>query len=387
MKILVNAISTLSPLSGVGTYAYNVSRKLLEMDGGNDYLFFYQTFFSNSPLEGIRKKRLVSPGRIRSALGGFSGLKSFARAAAWQCQRLAFLGRSFDIYFEPGFIPLALNSKKVVTTVHDFSFMLHPGWHPRDRVEHFRRYFKKRIKVSDFITVPSEFIRRQAGELLDFDHSRIKTVHPGYDPEIFHCYGADALRSFRKKRGLPENYILYAGSIEPRKNIEGILKAWRRLPEDIRKETRLAVTGVSGWRNTRIMELMRELKDDIVLLGYLDGRELALAYAAARLLVYPSFYEGFGIPPLEAMACGCPAVVSDAASLPEVCGDAAFYVDPDEIESIAGGILRVLTDETLRLSLAARGLERAKSFGWDKTAAGILEIFSILEGNITGAFP
>ena len=169
--------------------------------------------------------------------------------------------------------------------------------------------------------------------------------------------------------------MLFVGSIEPRKNLKSLIGAYLSLDKGIRKDTKLVLAGFKGWENEEIMQLLKKVKSDVVYLGYLSNIELGKLYNLATLFVYPSLYEGFGLPPLEAMACGCPVVVSDTASLPEVCGDAAQYVDPRDVDSIAEGIDKVLSDEAHRRSLIARGIARSKLFSWDKAAKKHLEVF------------
>jgi glycosyltransferase involved in cell wall biosynthesis len=144
------------------------------------------------------------------------------------------------------------------------------------------------------------------------------------------------------------------------------------LPEYIRKDFKLLLVGFKGWGNKQIVELLGKLKGTVDYLGYVNSEELAELYREASCFVYPSLYEGFGLPPLEAMACGCPVVVSNVTSLPEVCGDAAYYVDPYDVESIAEGMYKVLTDEAMRRNLIEKGLERAKLFSWEKAAKSTL---------------
>jgi glycosyltransferase involved in cell wall biosynthesis len=136
------------------------------------------------------------------------------------------------------------------------------------------------------------------------------------------------LETVKAQYRLPENFILFVGSIEPRKNLKRLLQAYTDMDDKIRKEFKLVLIGFKGWENEEIMRLIHKLKSDIFYLGYLPEEELGKLYNLARLSIYPSLYEGFGLPPLEAMACGCPIIVSHTASLPEVCGDAAFYADP-----------------------------------------------------------
>ena len=143
----------------------------------------------------------------------------------------------------------------------------------------------------------------------------------------------------------------------------------------VKKDLKLVLAGAPGWRNKKIMALINIEKENIYYLGYVSNQELAFLYNLATLFVFPSLYEGFGLPPLEAVACGCPVVVSNVSALPEICGDAAYYINPYNIDSIAEGIRKLLDDKDLRGELIKKGLERAKTFSWDKSAREHLEVF------------
>ena len=163
--------------------------------------------------------------------------------------------------------------------------------------------------------------------------------------------------------------------------MENLVRAYISLDKGIRKDIKLVLAGFKGWENKEIMALLKEGKSDVLYLGYLPDKELGELYNLATLFVYPSMYEGFGLPPLEAMACCCPVVASNVASLPEVCGDAALYVDPHDVNSIAEGIHKVLTDDDLRQSLIEKGLERAKLFSWEKSAKEHIKVFEEVLGS------
>ena len=380
MHILINGIPLLSCLTGIGNYVYNISKCLINIDTCNQYTFFYGYFsselqpfphsrniFSNLKFRTFKKAKFFTK--------KIPVVRNIARNAVKYYPKLIFDSKRFDIYFEPNYIPIDINAKKIVTTVHDFSFLLYPEWHPKDRINYFWKTFYKQIYKSDLILTDSNFIKEEAKEFLRIDHDKIRTVYMGYDNTAFKLYDRAEVLNFQKDKGLPENFILFVGSIEPRKNIEKLLQAYIQLPEYVKKEFRLVLAGFSGWENKNIMNLKDKMKKHVMFLGYLSVGELSVMYNSAKLFVYPSLYEGFGLPPVEAMACGCPVVVSNVASLPEVCGDAAYYVDPYNVESIAEGMYKVPTDNTLRKSLIEKGLERAKLFSWEKAAKEHLKVF------------
>jgi glycosyltransferase involved in cell wall biosynthesis len=266
-------------------------------------------------------------------------------------------------------------------TVPDFSLARFPEWHTRDKVRYFQKNFWAKIGRADHVIFLSEFIRKEAIDVYGFPSDRLTVIYPGFDREIFKPYPQADLLPLRRQYDLPPKFILYVGSIEPRKNLKNLLRAYRNLNRDLRKDYKLVLAGFKGWENQEIMAVIRELKEDVYYLGYLPDTDLGKLYGLAELFVYPSFYEGFGLPPLEAMACGCPVIVSRAASLPEVCGDAAYYVDPLEPSSIRKGMGRVLTEELLRTALISKGLARVAEFSWEKSARAHLAVFEEVCGS------
>ena len=364
MKIVINAIPLLSPLTGVGNYALNLIREFQRLRADFDYTFYYGYFskrlkyYPNDSKVFYFAKELTKRIPLISSYG-----RSVKNTVAF------FHSKKYDLYFEPNFIPLKMRAKKTVATVYDFSFHHHPEWHPKERIRDFSKHFFNRIKEADCIITISKYVEKEGLEILRNKNCRIVTIYPGFN-DIF-----KANEDGKIKARTSENYILFVGSIEPRKNLVSLLKAYVLLPEYMKKNFKLLLVGFKGWENKEILELLNKLKGAVNYLGYVDNEELAELYRKASCFVYPSFYEGFGLPPLEAMACGCPVIVSNVSSLPEVCGDAAHYVDPSSAESIAEGMHKILDDESLRQSMIQRGLERARLFSWEKSAAEHLKLF------------
>lgn len=372
MKILINTIPLLSPLTGIGKYTLYLSKELRNIDKKNKYIYYYGYFSKHlRPKEELLIKKIFHTAKELVKTTPLSTplrkLKNYLAGMSLQF---------FDIYFEPNFILLdKIRAKRRIVSVFDFSFHKYPHWHPKERIEFFNNNFWKNIKYADVIVFPSEFIMREAKEEFGFNYANMKFIYPGVDFEIFKEYPQELSKSVLDKYAIPTQYILFVGSIEPRKNLTNLLFAYQSLPNYIKKEFKLVLVGFSGWKNKDIMSILDKNKDRIIYTGYVSEEELALIYNRASLFVFPSFYEGFGLPPLEAMACGCPVLVSNRASLPEVCGDAAVYCDPEKPESIAEGIYEILNNDNLRNRLKAMGITRANLFRWDKTAREILNTF------------
>ena len=368
MRVVLNTLPLLSPLTGVGNYILQLARRLPLLAPTNEYTYFY----------GYFSRRL--PSGNNSIYGATNSLKKQLPLVTSTLRQLVDLGsrfhlQKFHLYFEPNFIPLSIRAQKVVTTVHDFTFLSQPESQPKERMDYFRRHFHRRIGYSDRIITPSVYVKNEAQSFLNLPGINISPIHLGVEREIFKLRNPEKMNSYRNKIGVVGPFILYVGTLEPRKNLRRLIQSYLDLPGYLKKEFRLVLVGVEGWGYQEIGEILRKCGDRVIYLGYKDTEELSCLYNIASLFVFPSLYEGFGLPPLEAMACGCPVVVSNAAALPEICGDAAHYVDPKSVDSISEGISRVLSDEALRRALTVRGRARAELFSWDDTARRTLEVF------------
>jgi glycosyltransferase involved in cell wall biosynthesis len=369
----VNTFPLLSPLTGVGNYIHYLIHYFKLLQPQNRYTYYY----------GLFGKKAVSGNQETYQIKRF--IKHVPFLPDGLRRSMDFLSRfhrgQYDLYFEPNFIPLNIKARRTVTTIHDFSFHRHPEWHPKDRIKSFSRTFYKNIVRSARIITDSSYIKDEAVSILNLPDYMITSIPLGVEHETFKVHDKEVLRKYRDRMGLPEHFIFYAGNVEPRKNLKRLLHAYLELPEYLRKEYKLVLAGFKGWKNGEVAKIVRTLSEDVIRLGYVETQKLSYLYSLASLFVYPSLYEGFGLPPLEAMACGCPAIVSRTASLPEVCGDATHYVDPQDVHSIAEGMYRVLTDSNLQHVLSQRGLERAKSYRWEKTAEETLQVFNEVHGN------
>ena len=231
---------------------------------------------------------------------------------------------------------------------------------------------QRSVKRSDHIITISEFSKKEIMELLNVPEEKISIV---YSAPVNSKDVGDVLQ-VREKFGIEGPYVLYVGTIEPRKNLSRLIRAFDKLKTEHNIPHKLVLAGGNGWNNEEIYETAKNAacKDDIVFTGYLTEKEKNTLYSDAEVFVFPSLYEGFGMPPLEAMGIGCPIVCANAASLPEVVGDAAQLVEPTDEDSIADGIWRVLSDKEYAAELVKRGYERAEVFTWDASAEKLLEI-------------
>jgi glycosyltransferase involved in cell wall biosynthesis len=371
MKIAIDTIPLLSPLTGIGYYTLKIAQALRAVAPQHQY-FYYYGYFSPRLLFPPAAPGAVS--RLKDWLLDLPALKKAARSLKGLGNYASF--RNFDLYFEPNFIPLKIPAERLAVTVADFSFARFPQWHTAEKVRYFEKHFWEKAREADAVIVLSDFVKREAIAHFGMAEKRLFTVPLGVDPRIFRKFSPSELRAVRERHRLPDRFLLFVGAIEPRKNLPRLLRAYKKLPATLRKNCPLILSGAKGWKNEEVMDSLRRSGGEVRFLGYVPEGELGPLYGAARVLVYPSLYEGFGLPPLEAMACGCPVVVAETASLPEICGDAAVYVDPLDEERIAAGIRGVLEDEACREELIRKGTARAARFTWERSAREHLRVFT-----------
>jgi glycosyltransferase involved in cell wall biosynthesis len=334
-QIVVNIRTLAADLTGVQRYAGSVLQLLSD------------------------RVALVQPGS--SSCGGLRG-------HVWEQMSLPFQigGR---LLWSPGNTgPLAV--EKQVVSIMDASALDHPEWFSPTFAAWYRFIIPRIARRARKVITISEFSRGRLVEMCGIDPGKVEVTPLGYS-DAFHPASPHAIADVRVRYELPERYVVYVGSIEPRKNLARLVEAWLQLAQ---LDCALVMAGAQG----RIFSdlNMPELPQTILQLGRVPERDLAALYSGALFFVYPSLYEGFGLPPLEAMACGCPAIVSYATSLPEVCGEAALYFNPESVEDIVEKLAFALSDESVREDLRARTLARARQFSWGRCADETFRILS-----------
>ena len=289
----------------------------------------------------------------------------------------AIASERLDLVHSPSYVqPLICPARSVVTML-DLSFLRMPETFNRWN----RIYLSTMARVSahrcDRILTISESTRQDVIRFFGIPASKVEVTYLGVDPVFRKLEDEGLLARFRAERGVPEHFLFYVGTLEPRKNVERLVEAYARLKKHEAIPHKLVLGGAKGWLYDRIFARVHELglEESVLFTSYIPYDELPLWYNCADIFIYPSLYEGFGLPPLEAMACGTPVVTSSASSLPEVVGEAAVTVDPYDVDALAGAMVKVLTDHTIRDRLAAQGPQRAARFTWKETAAQTLNAY------------
>jgi glycosyltransferase involved in cell wall biosynthesis len=269
-----------------------------------------------------------------------------------------------DAYFGPvGAMPLGRVGSPAVITVHDLAIYRNPAWFPGRQPLSTRLVVPRSVLRADVVIAVSENTARDVVDIFGVDRGRIEVVPHGVSPRM-RTMSAEDLAQWRARLNLPERFILFVGTVEPRKNLPTLLEAWATM----RDRPDLVVVGSWGWLYEPIKEMMSRLGPRLHHLDSVDPADLPAIYNLARILAHPAWYEGFGFPPLEAMACGTPVVVSDRSSLPEVVGDAAIVVPADQPQAWRKELERVLGDTQLAADLRHRGILRAAEFSWARAA-------------------
>jgi glycosyltransferase involved in cell wall biosynthesis len=283
-----------------------------------------------------------------------------------------------DILHIPGFAgPLFRNKYKKVTTVHDLIGMVYPkNLGPISRF-YWQRWLPVCIRSSDFIIADSESTKKDIVRFLKFPTEKISVIYLAADLNFKPQKNNRLLQDTLKKFGIYSNYILNVGTVEPRKNIVTLITAFAKYIKTTKSEVLLVIAGRKGWDYNRCLNKIFELRisDRVIFCDYITEEDLVSLYNLADLFVYPSFYEGFGLPVLEAMCCGAPVVCSDTSSLPEIAGDAAIFVKPNDVDGLCNAIGKVLSTPGLSISMREKSLKQAAKFSWENTAKQTIEVY------------
>ena len=288
-----------------------------------------------------------------------------------------------DIFFGTNFRGVFAEGMRTVLTIHDMVHEYLPETVQQVNMDYYRSGFPEAVARADLLIAVSDATRNDIIKFLNVSDEKIKVIYNGVDDRFRPVTDPESLARVRQRYRLPERFVLMVGSIQPRKNIDGVLAALKLLAErDVHFPWKLVLAGSEGWKNEGLAEQIRRLglTDRVHFAGFVTGDDLPVLYSLADLFVYPSLYEGFGLPVVEAMACGVPVVTSNTSCLPEIAGDAALLVDPHDEKDIAEGMLRLLEDRELRTRCIERGETRARMFSWREAASQTLQAFRELTG-------
>jgi glycosyltransferase involved in cell wall biosynthesis len=377
MRIALNAhLLSFGPTfraAGISWYIRNLITALRQEDNTNEYV----VFFGDKRLPD----EYAPAGGFRPIISRWPTVRPAIRIL-WEQLAQPLLLRSLraDVLHSLGYVQPFFCPARSVVTVHDLSFLLFPEYFNRLNrlyLAHFTRFSARR---ADRVLAVSESTRRDVITKLSIHPQRVVAIHSGIQKGFEPVRDRQELNTFRKSKQVEFPFVLFVSTLEPRKNAERLVESFALLKKQTLLPHKLVLGGAVGWRYQRIFAAIERLgmRNEIVMPGFLPSRDLPLWYNCADLFVYPSLYEGFGSPPLEAMACGTPVVASNTSSLPEIVGDAGILVAPTDIEGLAQAMISVLQDSGYREDLVNRGLKQAKRFSWEATAKKTLALYSTI---------
>ncbi len=375
MRVLINATPTFGPRSGIGHYVAELLRCLSAQARSSETIVAHPAQWLGRLRSWLGPAgKAHSPGS-KSSRSGVSVARAVARSLMREYFRaVVTLGR-FDLYHEPNFIPSPCRIP-TVATIHDLSAILHPEWHPAERVGWFEKHFPSVPSRCVHFFAISESARREIVRELGIPASRITCTYMGVRPWL-RPMPRDEVAPVLRSLGLPGSYLLCVGTIEPRKNVLTLLRAYCDLPSAVREKCPLVLAGGWGWKAEPVADYFDSTarQRNVTRLGYVPEEALGAVYNGARALAFPSLYEGFGLPPVEMLACGGAVLASTAPAVAEVAGDPAHLIDPHDLAGWRDALLRVIEDDDWHAQLCRGAVERARPFTWDACAARTLDAY------------
>jgi alpha-1,3-rhamnosyl/mannosyltransferase len=393
MRVLVNGLTASGGRTGIGHYTAQLLRCLRDQSGGAEIDCFPSPWIRRARHAWVRLRPWLerggppptsgaakNPGWRQRTLGS---LRSFGHTLLTHNIQAYCRGGNYDLYHEPNYIPLPTDLP-AVATLHDLSVLLYPEWHPADRVADFTRRFREGLKRCVHFLAISEFARQEIIRTLHLRPEQVTRTYMGVRPGLGPL-PPDEVQTTLRRLDLPPRYLLYLGTIEPRKNVLTLLRAYCSLPPEVRLRNPLLLVGGWGWNAGEVASFLdaEGKARGVIHLGYVPDRYTPALYNGARALLFPSFYEGFGLPPLEMLACGGAVIASTAGAIAETVGRQAHLVDPHDLDGWRDAILRVAEDDDWRVQLREGAEDVARPFTWEACAADTLRAYRIVHGDAT----
>ncbi len=374
LKVILSTDCIKYPLTGIGKYAFELGRKLQDNCEISDLVFLNGLKISHTlpvaaetskAAEGLKRK--LQKSKIVSDIYRmtFPWLKSQAIKNYRE-----YIFHSPNYYIPPG-------TPNAVSTFHDLSVFHWPEFHPKGRVHLMQKELVKTTKRAKILLTDSDYTRNELAEYFDFDISKIITTPLASSGEFFPRNKADISSVLNRFGLIDKKYLLYTGTIEPRKNVLTLLQAYEMLSSKIKKEYPLVISGYKGWENENLLKLFDKGQREgwLKYLGFTPSHDLPFLFSGAKAFIFPSIYEGFGLPVLEAMASGTPVICSDATSLPEVVGSAALLASPMDVEAFTNFINKVIDDPVCEEEMIRDGFAQAGKFSWQRCADKTIEAY------------
>lgn len=374
IKVFVDAeVLVNSHFSGIGHYTLELLRALdRRLDTDNSIEIYLGVFYKrinhlkSFGFNNVRFKRTLLPLRITN------GLKKRNSQPYYDL----FFGKK--IYIFPNYTSWPLLYSKSISIVYDLSFEYFPQYVEPKNQKFLSEQVKKSVERSDKLITISTNSQHEITDFFKVNKKDVPIIYPGIDQSEFFKWPDDEVAKVKARYGINGKYILFVGNIEPRKNLKNLLLAYEKLSKKIRKEYSLLLVGARGWLDNEIFDIIERLRIDGNIIqqpiGYVEDEDRAAIFSGASLFVYPSHYEGFGIPPLEAMACGVPTITSNNSSLPEAVGDGAIKVSSESVDNLAKQMESLLSDSKKAESMIKKGYLQVDKYSWDKEASKLIDV-------------
>jgi alpha-1,3-rhamnosyl/mannosyltransferase len=402
MRVVVNRQPALGARTGIGHYTAELL-SALEQQAGPEEIHAYPTGWVwrlHARLAGGSTPRSTTPATSRGWRPGFGWVRRLVDVPAVRgalravvqpikfrhfqavCRR-----EKYDLYHEPNILAMPCDVP-TIATLHDLSAVAHPEWHPADRVKQFQRHLDRGLAQCTHLITGSDYTRQEIIDHLGVAPERVTRVYHGIRDGLKPLL-ADAVAAALQRLGLPPTYLLHVGTLEPRKNLALLLHAYCSLPGEVRERCPLLLVGKWGWNTRALADLLHSEGRfrNVLHVGYISEEDLPALYNGARALVYPSLYEGFGLPPLEMMACGGAVLASTAGSVAEIVGPCAHLVDPADEDGWRAAMHRIITDEEWRRRLQHGVRQWVRPFTWERCAAQTLATYRRVLGVGTDVQP
>ena len=353
LKILINGLQISDKNTGVQYYTQNLHNELRKLNNGE--IRFHLMQFSSGNSRHSRNTRLK-----RIWFENFS-------------LPIYYMKNNFSLYHSPNYVLPCFSKIPSALTIHDLITFDYPELCQYESVLYFRLLLARSAQKATKIIAVSNTVKNDILRHFNIPSEKIEVIYHGVNPIFKKTIDESILNRYH----LPEKYILFVGNIEPKKNLERLIKAFDRLKRDVDIPHKMVIAGKKGWKYNPVLDTVVKLKleKEIIFPGYVPEEDLPAVYSMSDLFVFPSLYEGFGIPPLEAMACEIPVLTSNRGALPEITGGKCLQVDPFQIDEIAQGMFKIITDHSLKQQLISGGKEWVKQFSWEKTAKETLSVY------------
>jgi glycosyltransferase involved in cell wall biosynthesis len=369
LRIGIDYTAAAKQRAGIGRITRELIKALAAMDRKNEYLLIHakETRIDESFPPNFSTFTLPLSERMATML--------------WQRLKLPvpidLLTGRLDLFHSPDFVLPPLWHSRSLVTIHDLTFLIHPECADPRLARYLRSRVPRAIERASVVLADSECTRKDLVGLLGVPVEKIEVVYGGVSSAFSPVADEDVLSRVRNKYSIDPPFILSVGRLEPRKNLGRLIDAYRLLRQETNLPHRLLLVGEKGWLYDGLFAQVAKLKleGDVIFLGFVPDEDLPALFSLADVFAFPSLYEGFGLPPLEAMACGTPVIASNTSCLPEVLGEAVLFIDPTDVNALAEALHRVLTDEELRQNMSRQGLARAAQFSWSASAQKLLAVY------------